>query len=283
VVRDSAIGILSSLVGFLEFLQLKLGKTIYKLKMQRVRELIAAEVEQSSQSIEEFLKHPENMANSVLQPEYRDVVETYFILKQATGQFEAYQKELPTQIFNEMRNALDHFMRSLCNDGTITETRDAWTKDHLKKMKAHLTRATLDSMKLVVGFLNDDINDRHARFSDKEIGLVDSGEYVKTITRLHTEAQNRYIKAREADYMLGTHHGDRDVLQRYLEAVAAHRVAHNFQLENYGKLKWAKFQLVTYVALGGLLLFIAEVISRAFESSIVDGFLHLLKKLSGIA
>lgn len=228
------------------------------------------EIDDYTKSIEEFLGRPNEVADSVEREEYRGFVRQYFILKRAVALFEAYDRTLPLQLFNEMRNAFDHLVRSLIAPTSPTESRAEHQARNLSQVKRHLLRATLDAMKLICAFLDEDIVSLHARFSDKTIGLVNNGDYVKEVTRRHIAAKSLFIKAREEEFQLGSNDGDQNVFMCYLRAAVAFRNAHQYQSDNYGNLVWARFKRFAYVTLGVFGLFLAEFVAHFFKLSIIE-------------
>ena len=101
---------------------------------------IQESVERYAKDSEAFFHEPQELANRVTTEKYKKIAETYFLLKHATSLYEAHSKVLPIQVFNEMRNALDHFVRSLIQDGDEEGA-------HINKMEGHLQRALFDISK----------------------------------------------------------------------------------------------------------------------------------------
>lgn len=156
----------------------------------------------------------------------------YFLIKITSASYEAKTKYLPLQVYNEMRNALDHYFRAITS---VEEKKSS----HIKKMEGHLQRAFLDITKLTCAATMESIDKTHSRIGDKAIHLVGNGDYIKKMTELRMQAENALIIAKQNEYSLG---GDNEQLVRdqYLDAISAHTVAHNFYKENLGNLKWAR-------------------------------------------
>ena len=67
------------------------------------------------ESYDDFVNEPKALANTLTSAnhKYHVISEIYFVLKTAVALYEAENRELPLQVHNEWRNALDHFIRSL--------------------------------------------------------------------------------------------------------------------------------------------------------------------------
>ena len=276
--RKYGAAFLSRSAILLEYLSLKLARGAHKLTAQPYKRNLLTEIDEYSRSADEFIKDPTKLADTVRQPEYKAVVKYYFLMKRAVAQAEAYDKTVSLQLANEMRNALDHMMRSLISYEDEAGAANN-SERNLSRMKGHLQRGILDAMKITCAHLDEDIDRRHARFSDKAIGLVNNGEYVKNINAMHVDAKGSFVKAREDDFQLGTEIGDRDVISNYLKAVVAYKAAHDYQSRNYRHLIWAQSKLVMYVALGALGLFTATVVAEFFRISVAGSVADAIRDL----
>jgi len=229
---------------------------------------LAKEIDALCINVSEFISDPDELAETVLaeDQEYKSIARMYLLLKQVSSVYEAESQVLPIQVFNEMRSALDHFVRSIIKiEGADNRGQQ------LSRMKGHVFRATLDSIKLACEFYNKTIKVRHQRFKPKVLGMVDSGEYIKKVTHLQTLSHASYREARIKDLHIDGDTSDVAVLNQYLEALLLHKKAYDYQAENYHKIVWAMGKslagftlstvqnLVLALFVGGVCLFVDKV------------------------
>ncbi|MEW6312976.1 MAG: hypothetical protein AB1513_02840 [Pseudomonadota bacterium] len=252
-------------------LSIKLSRWAHELKADPYQKDLLDEIASYAQSIETFCEAPRELASTVRQGQYKEVVECYFMMKRALALAEAYDKTASLQLANEMRNALDHMMRSLISyqDPHKLQQKEDQEIGHLKKMKGHLQRGMLDAVKVTCAYLDEDLDRRHAPFSEKVVGLVHQGEYLKKFTAMQYGAKRLFVKAREEEFQLGTDSGDEAVLSYYLKAIVAYKTLHDYQSENIANLKWARYKIAVYVSLGMCALFSVQVVAELLEKPIV--------------
>ncbi len=72
-------------------------------------------VEQLSNDPEDFKKFALELSESLSEKdqELKEAAYLYFLTKQAASIYEAKIKYLPLQVYNEMRNSLDHYFRAI--------------------------------------------------------------------------------------------------------------------------------------------------------------------------
>lgn len=212
---------------------------------------------------DEFRKSAAQLAESLdtADIKLKEAVYLYFLTKQAASIYEAKINYLPLQVYNEMRNALDHYFRALV---TSNQERKA---SHIGKMEGHLQRAFLDITKLTCAGTMENIDRTHNRIGDKPISLVNNGEYIKFFTNLKVHAENKLIKAKRLEYSLGDGN-ESNVRDSYIEALTAHILTYNFYKENLPNLYWGKARwLVLKPATIGVSIFIGACggyLSRVF-------------------
>ncbi len=218
------------------FLDDALARYIHKLQSSMEgKSKTQEELDEIAKGVNEFLEHPSELSETISEHnnKYKEIVRSYFILKQISAMYEAESKILPIQVFNEMRNALDHFIRSLIHPEDVE--REA---ENIEQMRRHIQRAFLDISKLLCAFYDSSTKDRHLKFSDEAIGIVQEGEYQKEYTRLQVIAHEKFTEAKIQDYKLGTD-GTQLVRNAYIDAVIAHKKILQYQADNYHFLKWA--------------------------------------------
>ncbi|WP_415897349.1 hypothetical protein [Neptuniibacter sp. QD57_21] len=133
-------------------------------------------------------------------PSLRSCVEIYYIVRYFVSLYEANNLELPVQIWNEYRNALDHFMRHTTESPDFDFTDgDAKTSTHLNKMEGHLQRAALDIMKIVCHVTLDKASLCKADFTTEALRLADQGNFNKEYCKLETDAKVLFTAAKVFD------------------------------------------------------------------------------------
>jgi hypothetical protein len=227
--------------------------------------LTQQEIDEITKSVADFIKGPNERADVVSagDQQYKESVRIYFLLKEASALFEAESKTLPTQVFNEMRNALDHFMRSLVVANPKSK------EGNIKQVENHIQRGFLDISKLICAYYDEATKGRHDRISEQVLGNITNGDYIKEFTRLQTTAHSKFTEAKVIDYKLGTD-GQGNVREAYIDAVIAHRNLYKYQADNYGNLKFARARWFGMRSLTAIVLFvlglttdiIAEYVSR---------------------
>lgn len=212
-----------------------------KIKPQFFREALDA----ATEDLEAFISQPRELANTVVQDgeKHKEAAFYYFLLKQLSSLWECESKALPLQVFNEMRNALDHFYRSL-----IILSGERQEADQLKKMKDHLQRAILDVAKILCAHYSDTIAKRTREIGEKTLGFVDSGEFIKNLTRRQHDAHHAYMVARRSDAKICPNHENQDVMLDYLKAVIAHKEMYDYYAKHTPQIRWAQFAKWRYIS-----------------------------------
>lgn len=152
----------------------------------------------------------------------------YYIARFATSYYEVNASEIgeiPIQVWNEYRNALDHFMRHVTmNPGFAFDNNDGVVPkgNHLSKMDGHIQRAALDSLKLIVHLELDECREDIANFRLSVLRLGDGGKFHKNYEKYRKTAEKSFQDAKVLDSELGEHPGEnKDVLTRYIDAASA--------------------------------------------------------------
>ena len=191
------------------------------------------ELERITQGVDDYFDLPLQLSENVEDPNLKAVSQNYFLLKQTLAVYEAYNRAIPIQILNEMRNAVDHHVRGLVQEDPQE------TEKHFKKMDGHIQRALLDLIKVACAYYDVNIRKRHKFFSRKAIGLVDNGEYIKDFSRLQNEAYLYFVDAKREDFRLGDDQSENDEVKRkYVTALIAHKNLDDFQVGNLYKVRW---------------------------------------------
>jgi len=152
---------------------------------------------------------------------YGEAVKLYFFARYFVSVFEARNNTLPIQVWNEYRNALDHYMRFLTSDDYTTElSEDGSYPSQHREMKGHLQRAVLDIAKLTCHTNSDWIQKKLDRYDRNTLGLVDNGNFILEIDRKISDAELLFTKAKCEDKMLGKNSRQNNtIVEMYLNAV----------------------------------------------------------------
>jgi len=136
----------------------------------------------------------------------------YFIARYFVAVYESRNHEIPIQVWNEYRNALDHYFRWQTS-GADTDS------NHLSKMQRHLLRACLDILKIFVHKTLTTATEWRNSYDRKVLELVDNGEFFYRIVALEREIGQFYETAKVLDAGLGDDDDENGhILNKYLEA-----------------------------------------------------------------
>lgn len=170
---------------------------------------------------DELLEAANEQAQSTL-PIYLESTKLYFIARYFVAIYESRYGEIPIQVWNEYRNALDHFFRHLTNinNRNTLDTNDE--DNNLHKMECHLQRAALDILKLLCHKTNETVEQKKVEYSVPVMRLVDNGKFLIKINDDLNKAVKLFETAKVSDLKLG---GDAasnaKVLEIYLNAAFA--------------------------------------------------------------
>jgi hypothetical protein len=159
---------------------------------------------------EELIQKAEESSLKVDDSNFKDSTYLYFIARYFVSVYEAKFGVIPIQVWNEYRNALDHFFRSLTNPNST----------HLKKMQGHLQRAVLDVLKLYCHSVQDQVRKLKDDFKPEVLRLVDNGNFSKQLDISIKESEELFILAKVMDNSLGDNsHTNKEIVSKYLDAV----------------------------------------------------------------
>jgi hypothetical protein len=254
IIRRGALVVTLKLSALLRYFNEALVNKAKKLQSSHTtNNLTVKALEDLGNDAEKFKQIALETAGSVSEIELREAVYLYFLTKQAASIYEAKIKYLPLQVYNEMRNALDHYFRALISEGGSRSS-------HIGKMEGHLQRAFLDITKLTCAASMEIIDRTHKRIGETSISLVNNGDYIKTITNLKVNAEETLIKAKLGEYSLGNG-GESSVRDNYIEALAAHNLAYSFHKKNLGNLRWGRAKWLFHRPVGLIITILATFIA----------------------
>jgi hypothetical protein len=221
-------------------------------------------LEQISNDPEEFKRFARQLSESLDEndQELKEATYLYFLTKQAASIYEAKIQYLPLQVYNEMRNALDHYFRALITEDTNRRS------SHIGKMEGHLQRAFLDITKLTCAATIEEIDLTHKRIGEKGINFVNNGEYIKFITNLKINAEDKLICAKRSEYTLGDG-GEHSVRDNYIEALSAHILVHNYYKNNLGNLEWGRVKWFFLKPVNIFLTLFVTIVASAISGYLV--------------
>lgn len=161
-------------------------------------------------------------SNISLVPEaLKNAIKYYCVSRYFVAVYESRHQEVPIQVWNEYRNALDHFSRHLIAGGNLESLTGA--TNHLPKMEGHLLRATLDILKMFSHKTHDYVLTLKKEHDHKILELVDNGMFIKNINNKLRQANRTFEFAKISDSQLGSDIAKNDeVLEMYLDAAFAY-------------------------------------------------------------
>lgn len=255
---------LLSIAGLLDRAHLKLDYWAAQLHLAPISQT-AQLLEQLAENSGEFQRPPKEASDSLLDSdaELRDAVYLYFLTKQAVSLYEAQINYLPLQVYNEMRNALDHYMRAIIQPTGLANLGQR-RQNHIKKMAEHLQRALLDVIKLTCAAMVEKIDGTHKRLGETALSLTMDGEYIKQITQRRMHAEQQLVNAKLIEHQLGNG-TEVDVRNAYLKALSFHVLAYKYYQDCLGHLHWGRAK---YLSLKGTTL-VVTIISSAIGGYVV--------------
>lgn len=158
-----------------------------------------------------------NKAKSVTSkapPDLKESIEPYFVSRYFVAVYEARHGEIPIQVWNEYRNALDHLFRHLVNPSNGST--------QINSAHKHFIRAALDILKLHTHRTQDSINKIKDTYDTRVLELVDNGEFIIKLNKSTANAIDLFEFAKISDSELGDDHNKNSaVLKKYLTAAFA--------------------------------------------------------------
>jgi hypothetical protein len=160
----------------------------------------------------------------------------YFLARYLVIFYEANFAEVPVQVWNEYRNALDHYFRSITGENEASK--------HLTKMEGHLQRAVLDICKLSCHKTEGRFAQALASENKDALRLVDNGEFYSHLIEMFNEAKETFVSAKACDLRLGDGANmDREIVGKYLQALYSYRYAELFLENRRAKILTAEQQV----------------------------------------
>lgn len=159
----------------------------------------------------------------------------YFLARFLVIYYEVNFAELPIQVWNEYRNALDHYFRS------ITEVNQAEAAKHISKMEGHLQRAVLDICKIICHKTEGRFSEALSSENQEALRLIDNGGFHPRLLSIFKSAKDAFVEAKAWDLHLGDGASkDRDIVGKYLQAFYSYRDAELYLEENRSKIHTAE-------------------------------------------
>jgi hypothetical protein len=235
--------------------------------------IISADLAQSGDKAKEAILNRAQVYSSSVSLEYshfKKIVELYFVVKQLIIFYETKVNSLPTQVFNELRNALDHFVRSLIllddlGHASMDESkRAAYMKSQLSKMEGHLQRALFDIAKLGCGKIDEKISSDHKKFGTLAIARANNGEYAIDVFSLLDNAEKSLVDARNEEAKVGGEN-DLSVRNKFIEAFSAYVMVYDYHKRNLSALYWSRSSLYIYTVYALILSILIKVTYDVFS------------------
>ena len=160
---------------------------------------------------EQLEQAAQHAADKASEP-YKRSTYLYFMARYFVAYYEAQFSSLPIQVWNEYRNALDHFFRHQTSSDMAAST-------HINKMEGHIQRAILDICKIFCHDMKSYYNDLIEEEDDECLRIVDNGRFHTQLKQREREATDNFTIAKISDSELGTTAmTDNQILSRYLGA-----------------------------------------------------------------
>ena len=149
----------------------------------------------------------------------RETVYCYYIARFFVAYFEARGAKIPIQVWNDYRNALDHFFRHVTTSPEFDYNEPGAPHGQLLAMHGHTQRAALDMMKLITSSILDEYDEVMATYERPVLRMGDGGSFLKNLQEYYLETRTLYLRAKTEDDVLGTDADDnKDVLARYIDS-----------------------------------------------------------------
>ena len=216
-------------------------------------------------TVDDLIKYADRIASGT-PDEYKPSAFLYYIARIMVAIFEAIIGQLPIQVWNEYRNALDHFMRYIADQNNATDK-------HSSKMEGHIQRAVLDVCKYFCIGMQEKIN----KFIENDgidcLRMVNNGEFYKEIQVSLATAEELFTIAKTSDSQLGSYFDvNKEVIIKYLKPCFVYLEIQRLYVSNRTNIETAAQQLRTITST-------TENKVRQEES----GKLHLKSHLAGHA
>ncbi|MDO8413866.1 MAG: hypothetical protein Q7S51_08785 [Gallionellaceae bacterium] len=145
--------------------------------------------------------------------EFSQTAYLYFIARYLVVVYEVSFGQIPIQVWNEYRNAIDHHMRHITK-------RLSDTTDHVKKMEGHMQRAVLDISKIFGHDTMDMLNSNLEGLHKPSLIMIDNGTFLSNLENSFEDAKSAFINAKVLDVSLGddAKHNS-SIIGLYLDAV----------------------------------------------------------------
>lgn len=187
---------------------------------------------------ENFFRTPLEKSKIVTLSDYKQATFLFFCLKQVISWYEVENNILPIQLYNEIRNAFDHFIRGLVTN----------EKEHIIKLEGHLQRGILDACKMICNFYKKKIIQVHKRIPKKAFHIISNGDYLKEFYTKETTSDYLYETARYNECLIGNDNNtNKDILEMYMKALISYRDLYEYQNKNKGNIFKAKFLHLTII------------------------------------
>ncbi len=168
-------------------------------------------------SVEEQVQHTTD--------ELKHAAKLYNLARYFVAVYESHYGKILLQVWNEYRNAIDHFFRY-----QTSQHKDEAARLQLRKMEGHLQRAVFDALKLVCHRTIDRVDVIMHKYGKREFDYVDNAKYLPKLTKDLNSAKEQLSTAKTSDDALGgSLDNDDDVLGMYLNAaILAHKISSEF-------------------------------------------------------
>lgn len=204
-----------------------------------------------SERVKKFKSRPEAISKSILpnDEELSKVIYLYSIARAVIAILEARIHRLPLQVYNEMRNAFDHYLQAIIVTKDSKNEQLEYRKEQILYMEKHIQRALLDVIKVLCAEIYLNIKNRRKELHTKSLALVNDGKFIGELENKILAAEEAMIHAKTTEYLgrfKAKESGEspsNDVCDSFLRVMILHLDLDDFFREKTQDIYWgvAKF------------------------------------------
>lgn len=176
-------------------------------------------------------------SNQVKNVALNRLVYLHFIARYLIVIYEAQFVAIPMQVWNELRNAFDHNIRSLTSN-------ELDSISHIKKAEGHIQRAILDCCKILCRDSQLAFENLLKTHEKSALLLIDNGHFYPKLTKKFETSKRIFLKAKISDSQLGDQAKENNnVLANYLDAFYSYSETISYMQQKSTEIESAKFNL----------------------------------------
>lgn len=226
-------------------------------------------------------KNLKDFANSISKkctdPSLEAATYYYVLARYLVAEFEGRSYQIPIQVWNEYRNALDHLMRAFTQHQT--NLRD----QQIKAATKHLLRATLDVLKSLCTNYDDWYKGLSVTKTFDLYIFVDNGSFVASLHESYNSARTTMIQAKTQDlYLSNDDSTDMRIVESYLDAFFKYKQLENIFYEKQAVASISRFHMKLMKGKSLIMVFFSSMIGKIFGSILIFVFGFYIRGIIGI-